>query len=261
MQLNRIRLLRRHFDAVAIILGGGGEVGLTCFNHYSLASCIASFPLPVYTGIGHATNETVSELVAYFNGITPTKVAEHILSQFESFEQTINSAKRILVDFTTQLSIESHRDINRTGNRLHQASLRNTQSRLETLGHLQTRIMQGNRYYAREALAKLNQLNTDIRQAQSDFLAEQLAALSHNMECLIQSSQQLFENQATLLNVNERLVNMLDPKNTLKRGYSITLKNGKAVTTFDELNIGDKLETLVYKGKIESIVNATQAES
>ena len=78
-QLNRIRKVISHFDAVAIIRGGGGEVGLSCFNDYELASEIALFPLPVITGIGHATNETVVEMIAYKNAITPTDLANYLL--------------------------------------------------------------------------------------------------------------------------------------------------------------------------------------
>src|SRR5690606_17990837 len=66
-QLRRIRKVTKHFDVVAIIRGGGGDVGLTCYNNYRLAKEIAEFPLPVITGIGHATNETVSEIIAHFN--------------------------------------------------------------------------------------------------------------------------------------------------------------------------------------------------
>ncbi|HSJ12196.1 MAG TPA: exodeoxyribonuclease VII large subunit, partial [Gillisia sp.] len=63
-QMDRIRELKGVFDAVAIIRGGGGEVGLSCYDNYELAKTIATFPLPVLTGIGHSTNETVSELVS-----------------------------------------------------------------------------------------------------------------------------------------------------------------------------------------------------
>src|SRR5690625_5979700 len=44
-------------DVVTIIRGGGGEVGLASYNNYKLARAVAEFPIPVLTGIGHATNE------------------------------------------------------------------------------------------------------------------------------------------------------------------------------------------------------------
>ena len=71
------------FDLLAIIRGGGDEIGLTCFDNYDLAREICTFPLPVVTGIGHSTNETVVELVASLNKITPTEVGYYLLARLD----------------------------------------------------------------------------------------------------------------------------------------------------------------------------------
>ena len=65
--LRKIKKMQHHFDAVLIIRGGGGEVGLSCYNNFQLCEAIATFPLPVLTGIGHSTNLTVAEMIAYRN--------------------------------------------------------------------------------------------------------------------------------------------------------------------------------------------------
>jgi exodeoxyribonuclease VII large subunit len=39
-QLERIKKVIHHFDAVAIIRGGGGDVGLSCYNKYELAKAL-----------------------------------------------------------------------------------------------------------------------------------------------------------------------------------------------------------------------------
>ena len=70
------------------ICGGAGDAGLACYDEYSLSAVIAGTPLPVITGIGHATNETVVEYyIAYKNCITPTAAASFILERFD--EQVI----------------------------------------------------------------------------------------------------------------------------------------------------------------------------
>lgn len=88
------------FDAVAIIRGGGGEVGLSSYNNYLLARSIAIFPIPVLTGIGHSTNETVSEMVAYKNAITPSELADFLIQKFHQFAIPLDEAQRRIVETT-----------------------------------------------------------------------------------------------------------------------------------------------------------------
>ena len=260
-QLRRIRKIQDHFDIVAIIRGGGGEVGLTCFNNFALAREISTYPLPVYTGIGHATNETVSELVSYFNGITPTKVAEHIITQFETFDQNIHHAEKTILDYARQLASRQHRDIHVFGNRLHQAAIRLTQSQTETIGHLQIRVKQANRFYAKTAFSQLEKQQDALNKAQSALLSLKKADLRLAEDRLRTSSLNRLEEQTGKISLNERLVHTLDPKNILKRGYSITLKNGRLVTTFETIAPDDQLETILFNGKIQSTVISSTTES
>ncbi len=102
-QLSRIRKVIGHFDVVAIIRGGGGDVGLSCYNHYSLAKEIALFPIPVITGIGHATNETVAEMISHTNAITPTKLAEYLLQKFHNFSVPIQKSQEKIIDKSNRL--------------------------------------------------------------------------------------------------------------------------------------------------------------
>jgi len=95
-QLETVAGLLDHFDAVAIIRGGGGEIGLSCYNHYKLAKAIATFPLPVFTGIGHSTNETVSEMVAFKNAITPSELADLLIQRFHEFAVPVMEAEEYL---------------------------------------------------------------------------------------------------------------------------------------------------------------------
>ncbi|MEG1498928.1 MAG: exodeoxyribonuclease VII large subunit [Bacteroidales bacterium] len=94
--LHKIYRLKSYFDIVIIIRGGGGEIGLNCYNSYDLAKAVAQFPLPILTGIGHSTNLTITEEVAFYHGITPTDSAMFVLSAFEAFEAALMRASSIL---------------------------------------------------------------------------------------------------------------------------------------------------------------------
>jgi exodeoxyribonuclease VII large subunit len=65
---------------------------------------------------------------------------------------------------------------------------------------------------------------------------------------------------ATLGNLKIKLAGMqgnldiLDPANVLKRGYSITTLNGKILKNASEAKEGDILKTRLSKGEVESEV-------
>jgi len=88
--LENIKKRTSEFDAVTIIRGGGGDVGLSCYDSFILASKVARFPLPVISGIGHSTNETLVEMVTYTNKITPTDVAYFFIDRFMDCLEELN---------------------------------------------------------------------------------------------------------------------------------------------------------------------------
>jgi exodeoxyribonuclease VII large subunit len=67
------------YDLVVIIRGGGASSDLSDFDSYELAACIAQYPLPVLTGIGHERDETVLDFVAHTRVKTPTAAATFII--------------------------------------------------------------------------------------------------------------------------------------------------------------------------------------
>lgn len=167
MALDTIEIVKDHFDAVLIIRGGGGDIGLSCYNSYELVKRITTFALPVLTGIGHSTNETVCEMVSNKTAITPTELADYIISKFRNFEQNLKDLKQKLINNSTK--------------------------RLER--ELQT------------------------------------------------------------LNQYKQILQILDPKNLLKRGYSITYLDDKIIKSASQLKKGDQITTLFADGKTVSLVN------
>ena len=64
---------------------------------------------------------------------------------------------------------------------------------------------------------------------------------------------QLKRNNEIINHLNEKII-LLDPVNTLMRGYSITRLNGKALTNASVLVSGMLLETQLANGKFKSTV-------
>lgn len=87
---------RNDFDAVVIIRGGGSKLDLSAFDNYLVANAIANCPLPVITGIGHETDDTVSDMVAAIRMKTPTATATYIIEKALHFEsKMIETLQRI----------------------------------------------------------------------------------------------------------------------------------------------------------------------
>ena len=62
------------------------------------------------------------------------------------------------------------------------------------------------------------------------------------------------------LDIFQVKVRLLNPLNVLKRGFSITLKDGKVIKDASILKNRDQIETILYKGKIKSEVTDFYAQ-
>ena len=76
------------FDVVAIIRGGGSTSDLALFDSYFIASHVAQFPLPIFSGIGHDKDVSVVDMVAHTSLKTPTAVATKLV-EMADYEMTL----------------------------------------------------------------------------------------------------------------------------------------------------------------------------
>jgi exodeoxyribonuclease VII large subunit len=67
-------------------------------------------------------------------------------------------------------------------------------------------------------------------------------------------SLKLIQSQKERLRFGESNVSHLNPANVLKRGYSITYNNGRAIRSASDAEDGDTLMTVLHKGKLTSKV-------
>lgn len=88
-ELKKIALKKNRWDVAVIIRGGGARLDLSPFNEYRLCKQLAEMPVPMLTGIGHETDETIADLVAHTTLKTPTAVADHIINHNLAFESQV----------------------------------------------------------------------------------------------------------------------------------------------------------------------------
>ena len=86
------------------------------------------------------------------------------------------------------------------------------------------------------------------------MVIEKSQFLVEREEKILKNSEVILKNKKKELDKKEELIKILNPKNILKRGYSITIKNGNTIRSNSELVSGDEIKTVFYSGEIESIV-------
>lgn len=231
-QLTRIAEHSDAYDAVAIIRGGGGEVGLSSYNNYMLAAAIAKFPIPILTGIGHSTNETVSEMVAYKKAITPSELADFLIRRFHNFALSVSRARDIIIQRATQLLALYKTSLNDIGRYFRLNSIHLVKQQQKALGHGRIQLNMA-------SIMSLRQAQQQVLNAQQGLKTISLASL---------------KNTKVDLTSTERSINLLDPRQVLGRGYSITRLNGRAVKSTDGIQKGDIVETSLASGNIISTV-------
>jgi exodeoxyribonuclease VII large subunit len=282
-QLERIRRVQHHFDMVAIIRGGGGDVGLSSYNNYDLAHAVALFPLPVLTGIGHSTNETVVEMIAKRNTITPTKLAEFLIQQFHNFSVPVKDAQRIVTDFTRLILQEKNKEIadksryfllatrnlltgsqsgfNQLSNRFIRRAGSFLQQAKELFSNQLNRLEKGTGQLTQQARMALSEKRNTLRLMPAGILKNNTDTLQQLVILLAGTAGRFTENAAVRLAEQEKQVQLLDPANVLERGYSITYLNGRALHGSTDVKPGDTLETQLHNGKLKSIVKSTNLTS
>jgi exodeoxyribonuclease VII large subunit len=260
-QLDRIKIVIDHFDAVAIIRGGGGDIGLSCFNNFDLAKEVCLFPIPVITGIGHTTNETIVEMISFSNAITPTKIAEYLIQKFHNFsvpvhtaeEKIIERSQRIITNEKGNLYSETKLFISVTQNIL-------MENRDQVKGLLQT-LHQQSLFLLKIQKEYLNNYLNNIKKgvtASCLSLDQELKLISANLKK--DTSYQLRQISLLLMGIEKNIINM-SPLNVLKRGYSITFTNGMSVKSISQVKENDQIETIVFDGKINSVVRSTKKQN
>lgn len=86
--LHAIAEREEEFDVVAIIRGGGSTSDLALFDSYLIATHVAQFPLPIFSGIGHDKDISVVDMVAHSALKTPTAVATKLV-EMADYEMNI----------------------------------------------------------------------------------------------------------------------------------------------------------------------------
>lgn len=221
------------FDVVVIIRGGGASADLSCFDRYLLAVHCAQFPLPILTGIGHQRDSTILDTVAFNSLKTPTAVAEYLID-------TMQDAYGLLSGITDRLTEQTRSLLEHKENLL--------KAHTQQIPQLLSGRTESQKFALEKHSIQLKQFTQVALKNKQYALDQYQHPLKHNAIRMIQEAQQIIEQKSLQLQYT-------NPLSLLKKGYTLTYKNGKRVTSSKDLQPGDHITSVFADGTTSSTVS------
>ena len=225
----------KEFDLDVLIVGrGGGSIeDLWCFNEEIVARAIFNLDTPVISAVGHEIDFTISDFVADLRAPTPTGAAEMCVPNIVDIENLLR-----------QLEIRS---INGMQNIY---SL--NKQRLDKI--LSSFILKNpiSMYEVKEQ--RFDNLYERLINSYKNILSineNRLILINNNLNNDIKNV--LTKEEHRYLNIISKL-EVLNPLLTIKRGYAVTRKNNKIVSSIKNLNKDDIVEIELNDGSIDAKV-------
>lgn len=216
------------FDVILLGRGGGSKTDLACFDDELVALTIASSPIPIITCIGHTIDTAIADRVSDAQAITPTEGASLINPSLADTRLEIQASKDIYNKEYFNLLQNEVLSLNQLTKRLEAYSPKNTlKKEKQSLRTLQNT-------FSKLYLSKVQQNLYTCSELKDDFKNK----MKHRLE--LHSSQ--LEQAKAILEGN-------NPDTYAKRGLALVLKDGKKITSIQQLEKGDVIDITYQDGR------------
>ena len=252
--LDRIAGFMDLFDVVVIIRGGGSQIDLSWFDSYNIAYHVTQFPLPVITGIGHEKDFSVTDMVSFQSLKTPTAVADFLIERTEGAEINLTDMSSDIIEHSLAI-IEANRTRLETFriNLIPVARLMISRQKEKLSKRIIDLINTGKELILRSGVIPANQKSRLISSGGS-FIRSKGSVIERMRIDLISFVLNILGKMKVRANSVENTLNILNPENVLKRGFTITSLNGRVLKSSLEVKPGDNINTKFGDGKIDSKV-------
>ncbi|WP_186578083.1 exodeoxyribonuclease VII large subunit [Aquibacillus kalidii] len=251
------------FDLLIVGRGGGSIEELWSFNEEVVAREIARSTVPIISAVGHETDFTISDFVADLRAATPTGAAELAVPSQDELRERIGNLTRSL-ERTLKTSLTKSKE------RLEQLAKsyafrypeqlvkqkeqeldRNVERLTKSLNNLQTNQSQ-------QWLNIHKRLTQQHPNKQIIQLSQDMSQLVSRMNRAINNSVQVKEKRFS--STIDKLT-LLNPLNTMKRGYSISYsKDGKVIQSTKQIQLGDQVSIKVLDGTLDCQVSGIEED-
>ena len=224
------------FDLDTLIVGrGGGSIeDLWSFNEEIVARAIYNCKTPVISAVGHEIDYTIADFVADLRAATPTAAAEIAVPPYGEIKNGVN-----------QLNSRANLAVNKI--------LDENKNKLDNIISKSLFTSPGEIYAPKEMM-----LDGIINRLQHS--SESLVIKNQNRLNLVKNSnifknpQEIIKNQKENYLLQLSKLEILNPLNTLKRGYTLAKSDGKVISSAKQLKSGDNLEVEFEDGNVNTKV-------
>ena len=244
-------------DLMIVGRGGGSLEDLWEFNEETVARSIYNSRIPVVSAVGHEIDFTIADFVADLRAPTPSAAAELVVPDLLALQGELVSRRAALDRLIRQALEIRQMHIRRLSEAPHfREPRRLIVERQQRVDQLEMRLLE----IWKNALQQRRSGIEKILVFLSAFRPErwlqakrgELAGLETRLRRIVSSRLDAGKNRvAELVNV----LRLLGPRQTLERGYSITLDaNGSVVRSIRTLKVGDPIHTKLADGEVNSVV-------
>lgn len=219
-------------DVIILGRGGGSIEDLWPFNEEIVARKIFSCKTPIISGVGHQIDFTICDFVSDVRAETPTGAAERAVPKLSDILLEIDNYK---VRY----------------NNIIKSILNNNKLRLKKLTDSYVLKNPLNMYMVKEQ--KLDNIIDKLNGYINNILSVNKSKLDIIKSSIIFKDPSIIYQEK--LKKNNHLIEKLDilnPLNSLKRGYSITKKDNKCINSIKNLNKNDNINIRLYDGSVEA---------
>ena len=228
--------LANTYDIDTLIVGrGGGSIeDLWPFNEEIVARAIYNSRVPVISAVGHEIDFTIADFVADLRAPTPTAAAELAVPDINTIITYLDTARSRSYNSLTNI-------------------IENKKLVLDKLKDSYVLKNPSNMYEIKEQ--KLDLLIDNLNKAMNRNIENnnvRLFKLSNSYILNNPSMLYKFKSQ-NLDNIISKL-EVLNPMNTLKRGYAIVRSKNKVISSIKSVKVKDKISINLKDGNIETEV-------
>jgi exodeoxyribonuclease VII large subunit len=267
---------RPYIDAVVICRGGGSQTDFLAFNDYQLCRAIARFPIPIITGIGHHSNQSLVDMLVHTETKTPTKAAEFIVNRCHSFENNMLSleknilvnSQRIVAQKKTALSDLNSRIINQTRDLLRDKNEKLNQAKnvvVNSTGRMISRHREGASNYHHAVVSSsfrvlgdhrsgLTRIGSVLTSKPLSLIAIKKNNLQNEQDRIAGSSRKYLVTRNNNLNHYDTLFRHFNVDKILQKGFAIIRKDGEVISDPSKINISDQISVQLKDSLIDTKV-------